>query len=52
MEKYFIVIKHSQSVYSDYFGIFDSRDTAWAWINATDPYRQGQWSVRSIDKVN
>ena len=52
MERYFIVIKHTQSVYSDYFGVFESADEAWDWINKTDRYRNGNWSVRSLEKVN
>lgn len=48
----YVAIKQTQGVYNDYYGVFETKDDAWAWINKTDPYRQGYWSVANVDKVN
>ena len=52
MEKFFIVIRHTQSLYRDYYGPFENKDDAWDWINKTDRYRVSTWTVQHVEDVS
>lgn len=48
MNSKFVAVKTSQSVYREHYGIFDTLDDAWSWINSKDPRRQQEWYVLTI----
>jgi hypothetical protein len=46
------VAVHRQGLYTRYFGLFESKEDAWKWINQKDMFRQQEWWTLYIEDKN